>query len=121
MKIGLDLKGTQALSIALLKKNSIAWENVANKSLVEMFNRGAHPPGTPVDTGELRLDRKVRKASAGKSFHGEFGYNKDYSGFVEYGYRTRGGGYVPGQYYLRNNVETQKGIYRNDLLVEMRK
>lgn len=121
MKFFIDFRGTEALSIALLKKNSIAWENVANKSLVEMFNRGAHPPGTPVDSGELRLSRSTKKANAGANFGGEFGYVKDYGQFVEYGHRTRGGGYVEGQYYLRNNVEAQKSVYKRDLIQEMRK
>ncbi len=121
MKLTLEFRGTEALSKKLLKKNSAKWEKVANKSLVEMFNRGAHPPGTPVDSGELRLSRKTTKANPGKSFSGLFGYIKDYGPHVEYGHRTRGGGYVQGQYYLRNNVEAQRKIYRNDLLTELRR
>ncbi|MBV1817338.1 hypothetical protein KUA25_04595 [Bacteroidales bacterium MSK.15.36] len=121
MKLTLQFKGTEELSRKLLQKNSIAWKNVANKSLAEMHNRGAHPPGTPVDSGELRLSRKTTKANSGKSFSGQFGYTKDYGPHVEYGHRTRGGGYVQGQYYLKNNVDAQRKIYRNDLLTELRR
>lgn len=121
MRFNLEIKGTEELSMKLLKKDSTKWGEVANKSLAEMRNRGAHPPGTPIDSGELRLSRKVKKANINKAFSGEFGYIKDYGPHVEYGHRTRSGGYVPGQYYLKGNVDAQREIYRNDLLEEMRK
>lgn len=120
-KFFLEWKGTEALSEALLKKSQADWETVGNDSLVDMFNRGAHPPGTPEDTRELILSRNTTKASGVSNFAGEFGYSKDYSVFVEYGHRTRSGGYVPGQYYLKKNVDAQRPIYRSALLEEMRK
>lgn len=125
MRLTLQFKGTEELSRKLLQKNSNAWEKVANKSLAEMHNRGAHPPGTPVDSGELRLSRKITKANPGKNFSGEFGYTKDYGPHVEYGHRLviagKTAGYVKGQYYLKDNVEAQRKIYRNDLLTELRR
>lgn len=79
MSFFLEWKGTEALSEALLKKSQADWEQVGNDSLVDMFNRGAHPPGTPEDTRELILSRNTTKASGVSNFSGEFGYNKDYA------------------------------------------
>lgn len=120
-RFNISWTGTEALSRALLDKSKADWERVGNDSLVDMFNRGSHPPGTPEDSGELRLSRNTSASSGNDGFSGQFGYSKDYAPHVEYGHRDRGGGYVPGQYYLRDNVEIQKPIYRSALIEEMNK
>lgn len=55
-------------------------------------NRGGSN-GTPVDTGELRL-------SSGAT-DDEVGYNAEYAPHVEYGHRTKNGGYVQGQRFCK--------------------
>ena len=110
-KISID--GLPDLEAELKRLNDIRFEAVIKKQVVQMLNRARAPGGTPVDTGELRL-------SLGSSGD-EVGYTKDYAPHVEYGHRTVNGGYVPGQYFLRDNVEIQRPIYREDLLKAIKK
>ena len=119
--ISIKMTGTEELMKQLIKMSAITFEHSANDSLAEMFNRGSRPPYTPIDTGELRLSRKVTKASATKKFTGVFGYNKDYAPHVEYGHRLKGGGFVMGQYFLRANVEVQRPIFKGRLVDEIRR
>lgn len=119
MKVSFD--GLEALTAQLIKKNKQTFDMVAAASLASMFNRASGPPYTPVDTRELVMSRGVTKPIASQNFTGEFGYIKDYSGHVEYGHRTRSGGYVPGQYYLKKNLEIERIIYKSKLIDEMRK
>lgn len=108
MKI--EWRGIDKLEKQLIKKSKTDFLEVATKSLTEMFNRGATE--TPIDTGELRNSRGVSRDS--------FGYSKSYASFVEYGHRTRGGGFVRGQYYLRGNAKKQQPIYKADLIKKMK-
>ena len=100
----------------LMKKlkamNAIRFEGVVKEQAAQMYQRaakkGASGGGTPVASGELRKSRYQKKD--------EFGYTKEYAPHVEYGHRTRGGGgFVPGQYYLRSNVQAQAPIFKEDL------
>lgn len=104
----------------LMKKlkamNAIRLEAVIKKQVTQMYqraaNHGANGGGTPYDTGELMQSRYQKKD--------EFGYTKEYAPHVEYGHRTRGGGgFVPGQYYLRSNVQAQEPIFKEDLIREI--
>ena len=117
----LKITGTEQLARDLIKLNRLTFEKSANDTLVEMFNRASQRPYTPIDTGELRLSRRVKKANAGISFAGIFGYAKEYAPHVEYGHRLKGGGFVAGQYFLRSNVEHQRPIYKQRLKDELRK
>lgn len=112
--------GIEPLANALKRKSETNFKKVERKNILELRNRAVSSSspssgGTPRDTGELRLSASVN--SEGDTF----GYTKDYAPHVEYGHRTRGGGYVPGQYYLRANVNIQQPIFKNDLVEEMRK
>lgn len=85
---------------------------VRAKQVTEISNRAAAAPGTPGatprDTGELRI-------SAHADYNDfSFGYSKEYAGHVEYGHRTRNGGHVDGQFYLRTNKDIQDPIYKED-------
>lgn len=100
--------GTEPLERALKAKSMISFDAIETKQLTQMLNRARQPGGTPVDTGELRI-------SSAKDEH-TMGYTKDYSAHVEYGHRTRDGGFVKGQRYLQKNVEAQAPIYRADLI-----
>ena len=104
----------------LMKKlkamNAIRFDGVVKKQVTQMYQRaaktGANGGGTPYDTGELMQSRYQKKD--------EFGYTKEYAPHVEYGHRTRGGGgFVPGQYYLRSNVQAQAPIFKKDLEKEI--
>lgn len=122
MAFGLSIDGIPALEKELERMSSIRWEAIRKKQTVQLLNRARASGGTPVSTeatrpggphGELRL-------SAGTS--GEtMGYTKEYAPHVEYGHRTVNGGYVEGQYYLKRNVDTQRLIYKQDLLNAIRK
>lgn len=108
-----SLTGIEPLEKELQRLNSIRFEAVVKKNLTQMLNRARAPGGTPADTGELRLSSSIGAD--------ELGYTKDYAPHVEYGHRTVGGGYVKGQHFLRNNVELQRPIYKQDLQEAIRK
>lgn len=112
--------GTEELASALQKKSEADFRKVERKNVLEVRNRAVATQepssgGTPVDTNQLRLGAS---ASADGS---AFGYIAHYAPHVEFGHRTVGGGYVPGQYYLRTNVNIQRPIFKQDLVNEMRK
>ena len=113
----IDLKGDKELEMALIKKSKTDYDEVAKKSLRDIFRRAKKPytnhvgtsGGTPKDSGEL-MGSIVYDNSAL-----EVGYVKDYAPHVEYGHRTKNGGWVPGQFYLKSNVDLQRPIYHEDL------
>lgn len=108
MGIKITVDGISELETELDRLNSIRWEAIRKKQVVQMLNRARALGGTPVDTGELRQS----SSSSGE----EVGYTKEYAPHVEYGHRTVGGGYVPGQRYLKKNVDIQREIYKQDLI-----
>lgn len=108
--------GYKELMSTLKGLNSIRFDAVVKKQATQMYQRaakhGAGSGGTPYDTGELMESRYQKKD--------EFGYTKEYAPHVEYGHRTRGGGgFVPGQYFLRSNVQAQAPIFKEDLEKEI--
>ena len=57
---------------------------------------------TPVDTGELRNKNQFKTISE----HEIVVFNNTkYAGHVEYGHRTKNGGYVKGQYFMKRGIE----------------
>lgn len=116
-------KGAQTMKVIVLDENGLEaelkrlteleMEAITKKSLTQMLNRARDPGGTPVDTGELRLSSAISMD--------EMGYEKEYAAHVEYGHRTRGGGWVAGQYFLKRNVEAQSPIFEEDVLNMIRK
>lgn len=113
MNINFEVFGALELEKKLAGLNAIRLEAVVRKQVVQMLNRARQPGGTPVDTGELR---KSSSASGD-----EMGYTAEYASHVEYGHRTKNGGYVPGQRYLQRNVEQQRPIYKEDLINAIKK
>nr|DAF98351.1 MAG TPA: type I neck protein [Siphoviridae sp. ctnNB1] len=102
-----NISGIEELENELQRLNSVRLEAVQKKQLTQMLNR-ARSVFTPIDTGELRKSSAVNKE--------EMGYMKEYAPHVEYGHRTKNGGFVQGQYFLKKNVDIQRGIYFDDLL-----
>lgn len=114
----LELHDVNNLAGKLHRLSQIRFDAVVEKNMAQIYNRGKQNSktggfGTPVDTGELRLSLGLRRD--------EVGYAKSYAPHVEYGHRTRGGGWVPGQHFLRSNVEQQRPIFKQDLVKQLRK
>ena len=102
-----DIVDKDGLAEELQRLSQIRFDAVVMKNMTQIYNRGKREGGTPVDTGELR------KSLGHKS--DEVGYTKSYAPHVEYGHRTRGGGFVPGQRFLKRNVDAQRPIFYEDL------
>lgn len=109
----LQIYGTKALEQKLLQKSLTDFTEVSHRNIRAIYSRAAKPGGTPVDSNELRRSLKYRD--------GELGYGAPHAPHVEYGHRKVGGGFVPGQYYLKRNVDTQRPIYKLELKTELRK
>lgn len=112
-KIDFDKAELTALTNALKALDEVRFDAVVLKNTTQMLKRARAPGGTPFDTGELR-------ESSAKSGD-EVGYTAEYAPHVEYGHRTKDGGFVYGQHYLQRNVDTQRPIYRQDLINALRK
>lgn len=117
--VTVQMEGVDELAAALRRGNKVKLDAILTKNLTEMHNR-AKNGGTPVDTGELRKSAGMTLPNAENST-GEVGYAKEYAPHVEFGHRTKNGGYVPGQYYLKDNLETQMAIFKSDLEDAVRK
>jgi hypothetical protein len=110
--VRIEFDGIEKLAQKLIEKSEADFIAVNQKNARDIYSRSQKQGGTPVDTTELRMSAQ---------YHGEeMGYNKDYAPHVEYGHRTLNGGYVPGQYYLKQNVDTQRPIYKQDLKEKMK-
>lgn len=111
------MDGCEELSDALRKLSEVRFDSAVKYTAQKLYNRAIAQGGTPVDTGELRQ-------SAGVELEGSatiMGYRAEYAPHVEYGHRTRDGGYVPGQHYLQRNVETERPLYRRRLINQLKK
>lgn len=117
MSIRLSLKGDKPLAGKLKRLKGVNFDAVVIKNVTQMYSRGKEEGGTPVDSGELRIS--LGMAIKGKD--SEVGYTKDYAPHVEYGHRTKNGGYVQGQRYFKRNVDKQKPIFRKDILNQVRR
>lgn len=115
MSINITFSGFQELEAELNRLNSVRFDAVVKKQTSELLNRARAAGGTPVDTGELR------NSSSADLNAGEMGYSAEYASHVEYGHRTRNGGYVQGQRFLQKNVDTQRPIYKRDLIKAIKK
>lgn len=98
------------LAKELDRLSHLRFEAVVLKNMTQIYSRGKGG-GTPVYTGELRISLTQTGDTVG--------YTKDYAPHVEYGHRTRGGGYVQGQHFLKKNVDAQRPIFEEDLRREL--
>lgn len=116
------LEGVEELENRLNQLNSVRWEAVRKKQTAQMLNRARQSGGTPVSTEKTRPKGPHGELRQSSSSSGEeVGYTKEYGPHVEYGHRTVNGGFVLGQRFLQRNVETQRKIYKKDLLDAIRK
>lgn len=129
--MSVKITGAAELSAALSRLSKATFQDVATKSIGEMYSRakkgytGGQVPaggGSPVSTeltrphgphGELKSSVRFEKDT--------MGYTKEYAPHVEYGHRTKSGGFVPGQHFLKSNVGKQKPIYKQDVLNSIKK
>lgn len=120
------IQGADELITALERVGSTRVNSIVKSNITQMFNRAAsNDPksgGTPVAPstkwhkgGHLRQSRAV--TNDGKN--STFGYTASYAPHVEYGHRTVNGGYVPGQYFLRENKNRQEKIFIKDCSEEL--
>ena len=85
-------------------------ENLIKKHGVYLFTNTKKR--TPVDTGQLRRSWELEKGD----LYVRIFSNCEYSIFVEYGHRTRGGkSYVEGVYMLKKTFEKTEEKFTNDL------
>ncbi|RDW17046.1 hypothetical protein CWR48_15710 [Oceanobacillus arenosus] len=104
-------KGVDRLQKKLIQKSATDFRAVEEKNIRDIYTRSQKAGGTPV--GDYTGGGQLRKSAQYRS--DEMGYLAEYGPHVEYGHRTINGGYVPGQYYLKRNVDTQRPIYKQDL------
>lgn len=135
MSYSLSCKGIDKLEKELLRLNGVRFDAVAKKSITQMWNRskGIDPDkgGTPVSTEKTRPGGphgELRKSASTSGIRGDssaydisMGYTSEYAPHVEYGHRTRNGGFVPGQRFLYHNLDIQRGIYAEDLKKAIKK
>lgn len=116
LRYNITVDGCEELAAALKSASSVRFQGVAKITAQEIYNRGMNG-GTPVDTGELRQSLSIEVSGEKASV----GYTKDYAPHVEFGHRTRNGGYVAGQHYLQRNVETQRPRYKKLLIDNLKR
>ena len=99
-------------------------QKVKARSVARLYNRSqeTHDPskgGTPHSEGKWGPEGypggNLMRSATPDPANGEFGYTVEYAPFVEFGHRTRSGGYVEGQNYLKNNVDIEKKELETDL------
>lgn len=103
----IEWRGIEKLEAKLKAKSATDFSEVAQKNARDIYARSQRAGGTPVDSNELRMSARYRGD--------EFGYLAQHGPHVEYGHRLVNGGFVPGQYFLQKNVDTQRPIYKEDL------
>ena len=113
MKVEINFTGTaEAIRAFKVLQDLGGIHDLCVRQAQQMEQRGKGPLGTPGatprDTGDLRKSMMSDPSDA------TVGYNMEYAPHVEYGHRTRNGGFVPGQYFLRANVEQQAPIFEKE-------
>ena len=113
--MGLEVHGVDELSAALRRLSSVRFDAVCEKNIAQVYERGKSEGGTPVDSSDLK--ESLAMTPAGED--SEAGYSMEYAPHVEYGHRTRGGGYVQGQRFLERNVKKQRAVFKKDLVKQI--
>lgn len=114
-KFKVDVEGVELVSARIRKIHGYKpmIRACVVKSLADMKNRSNQI--TPKDTGELRNSAFGNPIG---DLEGEFGFNKMYAPFVEYGHRiVRGGrqvGFCPANPFLEPNARAQQPIFSSD-------
>lgn len=104
-----EITGAKELESKLENVADIDWDRIYAAQGEEMLARS--DAVTPYKTGELR--------SSAQYDDGEFGYTADYAPDVNYGHRTRNGGYVEGQHFLEEVVNGQEENFKELVMKEL--
>ena len=126
--MNIDLKGVSKLEQKLRNKSETDFQQVVEKNIRDVYRRSQRSGGTPVGDykggGQLRLSAQYRGDTIGYTVH--------YAPHVEYGHRQEVGRYVPaigkrlvkpfvpGKYFLKRNVDTQRPLYKQDLINKLK-
>lgn len=112
LRIQFEEKEIQRLEQDLMKHSRKDFDEVASRNARALFTYMMRSGNVPVDKHELRPSASYSKI--------DMGFRAEHGPHVEYGHRTRNGGYVPGQYYLQNGVNHQRPLYKDDLKRKLR-
>ena len=122
-ELGYKLVDEDGLERKLKAIGAINWAQIIRNNAAELYNRTQR--STPVSTeetrpggphGELRRSATVTFTNrGGATYSAIIGYTAEYAPHVEYGHRTRSGGWVPGQHYLKDMVDQQRPIIEEDI------
>lgn len=115
MEFNIEIKGLDALVKKLRALGDVNLEPLFEMTRANMWNRsnknGAAGGGTPYLSGDLKKSRHSRSSKK----EARLGYNAEHAPHVEFGHRTKSGGFVKGQYFLKSNFEQQKKVFKNDI------
>lgn len=130
----IQFDGDKELTQKLKKLSNLSLQYSVNRSLVDIAARAGqkyinqqYAQGyTPYDpnnrsTVHLITTFHTKKATGGKRSEGSGGYSIHYAPHVEYGHRLRNGGYVPGQRFLKRNIDKQKLLLQKYASDQLRK
>lgn len=120
----IQLHGAEQLAKALYQKSQTDFTAVCKRNTTLLFNRArANTPvarSTPWHTGgSLRQSLRAELPSGNST--GLVGYTIHYAPHVEYGHRTRNGGYVQGQHFLQRSVEAVQPLFISDCKEALKK
>lgn len=104
-----ELIGAEEIEQKLGQLGDLDWDKIYAVQGEEMLIRSDMV--TPYKTGELRNSAYYED--------GEFGYSADYAPDVNYGHRTRSGGFVEGRHFLEEVVNGQEEQFRELVLKEL--
>lgn len=125
-KFIITVSGCEQLCGALDSVSPVRFQAVAKEAAKNIYNRSQAAGGTPVSTektrpgsphGELRQSATVEVDGTSAIM----GYTKEYAPHVEFGHRTRSGGYVAGQHYLQRNVDQEREPFKRRLIANLKK
>lgn len=116
MKVSILLKDTEKLERKLMALSQIRWESVVQLNMEQIRDRAKVRGWTPVGKTKQLI------GSAYMPDNNTVAYTAEYAKFVERGHLTRNHrSYVPGQYYLRRNVDHQRPLFLKSLKHELEK
>ena len=110
----IEWNGAEKLAQALYQKSQTEFIAVCKAGTTLLRNKArANTPvakSTPWHTGGS-LRHSLRMEMPSGNCTGVVGYTIHYAPHVEYGHRTRNGGYVQGQHFLQRAVEEAQPVF----------
>ena len=119
INLKLDESQFRQLEQLLDASDTTELEAVVLKNATQMLTK-ARQGYTPISTEKTRPGGPHGELMKSSMIQGgwltwEMGYTKEYAPHVEYGHRTRNGGWVPGQFFLKRLVDEQEGEFTKDI------